>query len=298
MTSSAPSIASFSPNEGTAYSITLYANSTVSPLDAASDTDSLPPHHLPTFAANVARAARVKSSPTGSSPASTNGGDTPQHAQKLGANSKAEKAEHPLSSARNRLAKPAKSPRAQSNPVPLLQFQNPWPSFRAPGIWDMLHGGLKWGLPDEHEEGGSHGKYKGSARNKGGKQEGMRTGLPGDWDSIEVRKPDWGWPNGENVNGKNGEDAGASKSQREEWRDPQRPQLGDCARATWLGHATTLVQLPPLRNGKRKPKEGIQAQDGAQNGANGKTDGVEKEEEEDVRSRSINLLFDPIFSER
>lgn len=100
--------------------------------------------------------------------------------------------------------------------VPLLVFQNPWESFQAPGLFAAWHGGLQWGLPDGYVEGGEHhSKYRGSGRHKDQDSDDDDV----DADAVTVVEPVW----------QSAEDAD----------DAARH-----VRVTWLGHASTLVQLP------------------------------------------------------
>lgn len=110
--------------------------------------------------------------------------------------------------------------------MPLLSFQNPFESFKQPGWFEAWHGGLQWGLPEGYVEGGEHSSYRGKGRAIQESEE------EADEAEVEVITPDW------------------------DQFDQQT--ISANVRVTWLGHATTLVQLP---NG-------------------------------------INILFDPIFVDR
>lgn len=194
--------------------------------------------------------------------------------------------------------------------LPRLHFKNPWQeSFRKPSIRTALHGGLKWGLPDSYKEGAEKGKGQGQAsalkpsrkahrQQREAEEEVARWGE--EWDKIEVLKPQWGWPAAglmeevhqlreeelkahplqqqgqEKKTSKRGDEADykAKEVPLREWKDP-KDHTRVAARVTWLGHASTLIQLPPLS-----------------------TDHAAADGTEDVSARSINVLFDPIFSER
>lgn len=196
----------------------------------------------------------------------------------------------------------------QSHMLDHLTFRNPWEqSFRKTGIKGILNGGLKWGLPDSYEEGSGRGSKRSSGFKSNKKIQRQRLtarkedqDLGEEWDHVEVVKPEWGWPSRhlenqvdqlreqekaehpaaqQQTRHKMEKRAGTEAdyaAQEKPWRDWQDPTNPDrtAARVTWLGHATTLVQLPPLSTS---------AADG---------------ERQDVSSRSINILFDPIFSER
>lgn len=183
-----------------------------------------------------------------------------------------------------------------------LMFQNPWEkTFRKPGVKTLfVHRGLKWGLPDTYTEGSGKKGVRASGFKSDKKirkqiQEAKQQDkeLGEGWDEVNVQEPDWGWPKDrleKEVDGLRKEESrerpeqerrqrersttGYSNYKQEErplqdYKDPTNHSRV-AARVTWLGHATTLLQLPSL----------------TENG------------EEDLSSRSINILFDPIFSER
>ncbi|GAC98871.1 N-acyl-phosphatidylethanolamine-hydrolyzing phospholipase D [Pseudozyma hubeiensis SY62] len=186
----------------------------------------------------------------------------------------------------------------ESHILDRLTFQNPWSeSFRKPGIKGLLGGGLKWGLPDSYIEGSGRGSKRASGFKSDSKIHRERdeaqwedAELGNDWDQVEVVQPDWGWSKGKSekeVDGPRKEDsenrAKQDSGEKEadagydsqtqptrDWQDPKNPDK-PAARVTWLGHATTLLQLPPLSS---RPSD------------------------DSTRPRSINILFDPIFSER
>lgn len=97
--------------------------------------------------------------------------------------------------------------------MPLLTFRNPWESFHSPGLFEAWHGGLQWGLPEGYNEGGQHHS---SYRTKGSTVE--ETQEEDQSDDVEVVTPDFD-----------------SFSQSERHSN---------IRVTWLGHATTLIQVP------------------------------------------------------
>lgn len=97
--------------------------------------------------------------------------------------------------------------------MPLLTFRNPWESFHSPGLFEAWHGGLQWGLPEGYVEGGQH--YS-SYRTKGSAIEETEEELESD--DVKVVTPDFDC---------------FSESER-----------NNNIRVTWLGHATTLIQVP------------------------------------------------------
>jgi L-ascorbate metabolism protein UlaG (beta-lactamase superfamily) len=101
----------------------------------------------------------------------------------------------------------------QQSIVPLLVFNNPWRSFKPPGIATAVQGGLRWGLPKGYVEGGTHkSKYRARGRSVAqSEQEAKQL-------DVSVLKPEWD-SHDDSVKASN-------------------------IRITWLGHATTLVQLP------------------------------------------------------
>ena len=194
----------------------------------------------------------------------------------------------------------------ESHMLQRLTFRNPWEgeSFRKPGLKAVLHGGLKWGLPDSYTEGSGKGDKRASGFKSNTKiQRQLRIAEQEDkelgegWDKVDVIEPQWGWPAGhlkrevdelreedralhpsrqaqKQEEGGGEPDYKAKEKSTKEWMDPKNPSRV-AARVTWLGHASTLVQLPPLS-----------------------TTSSSAGDKEDVSSRSINILFDPIFSER
>ena len=261
--------------ERIAYDILLSCASSNPVADAHNpDIKKLPEHWVPTMIANLTRAASGKFGPK-------------------------EKAAYtrPL-----RKFRPAKLQEHTEHVLPRLVFQNPWPSFRAPGLKEMSNGGLKWGLPNGYMEGGGKGKYRGgkikvNKRITKERSAGAQLGLSHEWDQVKVNKPNWGWP---------------QQQPKQDWIDDGKAS----ARVTWLGHATTLLQLPPLRPEEEALEESTEANSDAQpqptppngNATPADAEGAEangdekkptgREPREKVGSRSINILFDPIFSER
>lgn len=294
-----------------------------------------------------------------------------------------------------RFAHPAAS-QADFSPsaLPLLSFRNPWESFKPPGLLSVWQG-LKWGLPSEYNEGG-HSKYRGQGRRANKAEEAelrVEARFGKGWSDVRVLKPDWGWVEAERKTwleaphvvqekreqAQSGTHTHETFDRRKEWQDPRVEKAEDHARVTWLGHASTLLQLPPLtdsvsssdptveqflgwnRGGVRRPLESQQAREivnqvsttgnpelskagqrrqivtregspqrrrACQNGKAAaechgppgmpfsglglpvgqgceKRDSSETSEEyaeetqlDHVRDRSINILFDPVFSKR
>ena len=270
------------PNTSIAYDIQLK----ILHPDPVGDSHNLPPeelpsHWVPTMVSQVARATSTAFGQLSSAPS------TPRHStsddRQNEVQSKPEKEEQHLLSR--------------------LTFENPWEkSFRKPGIKEILSGGLKWGLPDSYTEGSGKGKVRSSGIKSHEKirrhmeAAGQEDKELGDgWDKIEIMTPDWGWPQAElkkevdhiraeetaehpdhtvQKQGGGEPDYKTQEKPLQEWKDPKKHSRS-AVRVTWLGHASTLLQLPPLSS--------------SAGGGAGK---------EDVRSRSINILFDPIFSER
>lgn len=102
----------------------------------------------------------------------------------------------------------------QQSLMPLLSFQNPWSSFNPPGLSTALRGKLlRWGLPPGYIEGG---KYGSRFRSRGRTLEQTQAEMAEL--EVKVREP-------------------VFEIESEE-------QKQNNIRITWLGHATTLVQLP------------------------------------------------------
>lgn len=269
------------------YTISLYQRSSNPYSDVHNqDPQELPSHHVPTLASNVKRTA-LSSTPIGKKQKAIQKKD--QVTQKIGSKLSSNQLAHPTASQQL-------NQKAQSI-LPLLNFQNPWPSFKAPGLWDMLHGGLQWGLPEDYFEGGGKGKYKGGGKHylekletelKEAEKDGLRKG----WEKVEIRKPDWGI-----------EEPQEGDDDVKEWKSSNSE--GDFVKATWLGHATTLLQLPSISPEDQALKESIEKEEEVESDKEKETGGKGKREKlkenrevEDVRKRSVNVLFDPIFSER
>ncbi|EPQ29981.1 uncharacterized protein PFL1_02654 [Pseudozyma flocculosa PF-1] len=367
------------PEEKPAFDV-LISCRTADPIsDAHSrDIDQLPSHWQPTFISNLSRAASQGL-----------GALNPDQQQEE--HRRFEETHKPSGSWKRRVFRPAQEQSHTDSLLPRLAFKNPWDSFRAPGIADMLNGGLKWGLPEGYQEGGSHNRVLGnkpSAAKKVRRQQGqgIQHGLDEDWDHVEVREPDWGWPGRFDVakaaaapsndkagagdkddaaNGTAEPNGDASKGQPSaggdsptspvsaeapndvpEWVDPQNDNV-PAARVTWLGHATTLLQLPSLGHEdpdpepEHEPAHAVEADAQPANG--GEADETHKDEadtdapasdkpdgeppakagngdvggdgnsrrhshghkqrprripRERIGDRSINILFDPVFSER
>ncbi|KAE8231273.1 hypothetical protein CF326_g3715 [Tilletia indica] len=117
-------------------------------------------------------------------------------------------------------------------PTDLLRigFQNPWPSFIRPSFWQIWHS-LRWGVPPPHFEADIDDEFP-HATHRERKQ--MRKRMRTDPElHLSVEAPDFEYEEGK-------------------------------VKATWVGHAGTLLTLPP---------------------AHGRTD-------------PFRILFDPIFSNR
>ncbi|CDS01106.1 related to FMP30-mitochondrial inner membrane protein with a role in maintaining mitochondrial morphology [Sporisorium scitamineum] len=262
-----------------AYDITLNCRSSDPIADSHNlDPEELPSHWVPTVLSHVTRATSTAFGQLTSPRHSTSSHTQQQHEE----NNENEAEEGHI--------------------LPRLTLRNPWEeSFLKPGIKGILAGGLKWGLPDSYAEGSGKGSKRSSGFKSSKKiqrqleiarQEDRELGE--DWDHVDVIQPEWGWPSGHlqkevdelrqayheaypsqaehdthKQDAKKGTEADykAKEKSQQDWSDPKTPSRG-AARVTWLGHATTLLQLPPLST--------AEGQD----------------------SRSISILFDPIFSER
>ncbi|TKY87700.1 hypothetical protein EX895_003281 [Sporisorium graminicola] len=263
------------------YDITLNCRSTDPIADSHNlDADELPAHWVPTMLSQVTRATSTAFGQLTSPRNSTSSRTQQEQEQK-------------------------ENETEDGHILPRLTFRNPWEqSFRKPGIKGILEGGLKWGLPDSYTEGSGKSSKRSSGFKSSKKiqkeleiarQEDRELG--DDWDKVDVVEPQWGWPSGhlqKEVDELRKEDREAHSSRAEhndhkqearkgteadykakeqslrDWSDPKTPSRA-AARVTWLGHATTLLQLPPLSTSSSTEKE---------------------------PPRSINILFDPIFSER
>lgn len=267
---------SSSKSKSIAYKIKLSLRSS----DPIADSHTLPPDELPSHWVStvVSQLTRAASTAFGqlTSPRNSTSSRTQQQPPK-------EKEENE---------------KEESHMLHRLTFENPWEkSFRKPGIKTVLNGGLKWGLPDSYNEGSGKASVRASGYKSNKKiqreLEGAKSELGEGWDNVEVVDPDWGWPasglkhevdhirDEDHTQPKrkgDGEEADYKAKEKpvREWQDPTNPDKV-AARVTWLGHASTLLQLPPLTSA---PPSGS------------------GEGEEDVSKRSINILFDPIFSER
>lgn len=248
-----------------AYDVTLLVRSRDPVADAhdpALERGDIPSHHVPSIVSVASKRLRQRSR-------------TSEGRKRDRAKAKAMRAAEAVKSSSGlppalrraagskRFAQPAASQRDYStSALPLLSFQNPWESFKPPTLLNVWSG-LKWGLPEEYEEGG-HSRYRGSGRRATRAMAEYRAAeaeLGKDWADVQVQKPDWGWvdserqtwlegPNVEREKQEEGEKGIAAGQprfgRRNEWQDPRAEEALDHARVTWLGHATTLLQLPPL----------------------------------------------------
>lgn len=349
-----------------AFNVTLVVRSKTPMADAHDpncDAKDLPSHHVPTLVSVANRAVRSQ----GNS----------DHRKRRIAKTKALRAADAL---RSTNAVPAayrksvsgkgfvQSAAAQgSTPthLPLLTYQNPWDSFRPPtltGVWK----GLKWGLPADHEEGADSKNHTKGTKAEATEEAYMQleAETKKDWADVEVIPPNWGWSEGDRrkmleKRSSSGEASPSGAGNRNEWEDPAAEHRADHARVTWLGHATALLQLPPLADpetiGDEKVEQAAGQQTGgvasspieekqakeiigqipgsileqegdpsqivspkaqgkkttsASSGASSSNDhGQHKDGErapsqdlsrrlDNVRDRSMNILFDPIFSKR
>lgn len=273
------------------YSISVYSRTKDAFADVHNEelpSTDLPDHHVPTLASNVKRAA-WSSAPKKSKDKVKEKRDKVIQKVTIGFGSTKNKDGDGLGGGPT----PSQilTKKAQSV-LPLLTFQNPWDSYKAPGIWDMLNGGLQWGLPEDYFEGNGKGKYKGGGKHflkriQEEMDEAEKDGLRKGWERIEIRKPDWG-----------------IDEKKEDQEVGQGFQEG-FAKATWLGHATTLLQLPSISPDDQALEETVEKKQEvgedqeSKTGGKGKKEVIEdKRKVEDVRKRSVNILFDPIFSER
>ncbi|CBQ70933.1 conserved hypothetical protein [Sporisorium reilianum SRZ2] len=261
------------------YDITLNCRSTDPIADSHTlGPDELPAHWVPTVVSQVARATSTAFGQLTSPRHSTSSRPPQQQQQEQEQENETE----------------------DGHILPRLAFRNPWEeSFRKPGIKGILAGGLKWGLPDSYTEGSGKSSKRSSGFKSNKKiQKQLETArredreLGEDWDHVDVVEPAWGWPAGhlqkevdelrradreahpsqdDTQDARKGTDADykAKEQTLRDWSDPKTSSRA-AARVTWLGHATTLLQLPPLSTSTQQGEP----------------------------SRSINILFDPIFSER
>ncbi|KAJ1034949.1 hypothetical protein NDA18_000555 [Ustilago nuda] len=270
-----PSSSSSGPR-GSAYKIKLHCRS----FDPIADSQTLPPDELPSHwvPTVISQLSRVSSTAFGNLTFPRNSTSS-------------------LKQQKSQQQEQEENEKEESHMLHRLTFVNPWQhSFRKPSIKTVLNGGLKWGLPDNYIE-GSGKKFVRASGFKSNKKiarelEGAKADLVEGWDNVEVVDPDWGWPASglkkevdhirqkddtqpeSKMNESDADDKAKEKSVKE-WQDPTNPDKV-AARVTWLGHASTLLQLPPLSTSTTSASGGG----------------------EDVTSRSINILFDPIFSER
>ncbi|PWN29704.1 Metallo-hydrolase/oxidoreductase [Jaminaea rosea] len=251
-----------------AYDVTLLVRSR-DPVADAHDPDlerhDIPSHHVPSLVSVATKRMRQRSR-------TTEGRKRDRAKAKAIRAAEAVKSSSGLppplrrAAGSKRFAQPAASQRDfSSSALPLLSFQNPWDSFKPPTLLNVWSG-LKWGLPEEYEEGG-HSKYRGSGRRAKeavAEYRAAEAELGKDWADVHVQTPNWGWVESERQTWLEGPNVEREKKEelegiangqpaaeenfgkRKEWQDPRAEEAMDHARVTWLGHASTLLQLPPL----------------------------------------------------
>ncbi|CAO1619679.1 unnamed protein product [Parajaminaea phylloscopi] len=266
-----------------AYDVTLLVrsrNPTADAHDPNVDRHEIPSHHVPSIVSIASKTLRQSST-------------RPAMRKREMAKAKARRAAEAVKSTSNvppaywrsagskRFAQPAATqPHSTPSALPLLSFRNPWDSFQPPsllGVWR----GLKWGLPDQYNEGG-HSKYRGKgrhARRAGSSAADAEAQFGKRWTEVEVLKPDWGWVDAERktwLEGPNVEHEKAQRAEgtgqdgpfglRREWQDPRADRAEDSARVTWLGHASTLLQLPPLADPVTETDPDVEQEPGTTSG--------------------------------
>ncbi|CAO1616091.1 unnamed protein product [Sympodiomycopsis kandeliae] len=258
------------PRLVSAYDVTLLLRSQNPTADAHDPNlakNDLPSHHVPSFV-SVASKAIQRQGHSGSYISRQRAKFAAKRDSEATKSTKSLPPAYWRAGGSKRFAQPAASQHEFSkSSLPLLSFQNPWDSFQPPtplNVWQ----GLKWGLPEGYEEGG-HGKYRGGGRHSSKEQEyeqAVEAELGTGWNDVEVQTPNWGWTESERAtwltgphvekeleaehqNTASGQAAGDTGfGKRKEWQDPRAEQPANFARVAWLGHATTLLQLPPLAN--------------------------------------------------
>lgn len=251
------------PRLVSAYDVTLLVRSQ-NPIADAHDPNlgsgDLPAHHVPSFV-SVASKAIQRQGHSGSYFSRQRAKLTAKRDSDAQKSTRAVPPAYWRSEGSKRFATPAASQKDfTKSSLPLLSFQNPWDSFQPPTLANVWQG-LKWGLPEGYEEGG-HGKYRGGGRHTSRLQQhdaSLEKKLGKGWNDVEVETPNWGWtaserdtwlqgPNVERERKEEDPQEGAQPAfgKRQEWQDPRAQEPGNYARVAWLGHATTLLQLPPL----------------------------------------------------
>ncbi|KAK0550940.1 hypothetical protein OC845_002404 [Tilletia horrida] len=112
-----------------------------------------------------------------------------------------------------------------------IGFQNPWPSFHRPSFWQIWHS-LRWGVPPPHMDADMEEERHASHREKKKLRQRIRTDPEL---HLSIEQPDFSYHPG-------------------------------TVKATWVGHAGTLLTLPPVHRA--------------------------------ADSEPFRVLFDPIFSDR
>lgn len=276
------------PKLRSAYDVTLFVRSK-NPVADAHDpnigSEDLPSHHVPTFVSVAHRAIQRQ----GTSRSARSRRRATQAARRAAEALKTSSAipSGPASQWRpggsKRFAHPAAAQEhhSRTSSFPLLGFQNPWDSFKPPTLLNVWQG-LKWGLPEDYDEGG-HSRYRGQGRRAAKAAQEYRAAeaeLGKKWAAIDIRQPNWGWSEQEDMPRRltSGEQEGpqqrpksplsntdtetkpsssttltasaspgpSAQGKYQEWQDPRAEEPADHARVSWLGHATVLLQLPPL----------------------------------------------------
>lgn len=266
-----------------AYDVTLLVrsrNPTGDAHDPNIEGDDIPSHHVPSIVSIASKTLRQRSRKPESSHRERAKAKAWRAAEAVKSTSTVPPA-YWRSGGSKRFVQPAASqPSAAASALPLLSFRNPWESFQPPtllGVWK----GLKWGLPEEYIEGG-HSKYRGRGRKATHADEEYRKAeaeLGKGWADIQVMAPNWGWVEAErktwlegaNVEREKAEEAAKristdSYGRRKEWQDPRADRPLNHARVSWLGHASTLLQLPPLADPSTKADPHVEREAGTTSG--------------------------------